>query len=127
MGHNETREVTCPSCYGSGKKEGQCPVCGGLRSSDYHSCYRCNGSGRIEESCGACSGTGRQRQDVWVNDDGSSSSDYSSSSLSSPSVPNKGVQLFSYFKKLYEAEDYKNAISCGVHGHRFNFLNRKSS
>jgi len=22
MGHNETREVTCPSCYGSGKKEG---------------------------------------------------------------------------------------------------------
>ena len=46
-----------------------CPAYGGVRSSDYHSCYRCNGAGYIEVGGGSSS----------------SSSSGSSSSGSSPS------------------------------------------
>jgi len=81
------KEVSCPSCNGSGKREEHCTACGGRMSSDYHSCYACGGRGRVDKPCGACGGSGRQKSTEWVtvNDDGSTSSSGSSSSSSSSS------------------------------------------
>ncbi|MDR1858876.1 MAG: hypothetical protein LBQ69_05350, partial [Treponema sp.] len=107
------KEVSCPSCNGSGKREAQCPVCGGVRSSDYYSCYRCNGSGRVDENCGACSGTGRVKQSQWESaksDSDSSSGSYTPSTPSRSLQPDKEARMNNEADGYFMAKNYDKAI-----------------